>query len=244
MTLVLSAATGGNWDDGRLVTVTPSQTYTCTNIQNAATALFLYNASQNDHDIVLRVTTSNTVQPTIVTVPGTTGNQGLATIVAVNGAMTTTVSLSMTSDQPPNSQVQAFIGSVAFPINTNGINNKPLPENGQPQNFNKFTRFYDVPASTWYALTLTSNISQFMCALFAGNSSSMTIYCLNPGPNSAANVQQADPGNPVTVKFIQAANPPQKLQTNIFGNGQQYVFINADSVQNSQSATIALQKLG
>lgn len=245
MVNIVTAASNGNWDDGRLVTVTPGSTYTCTNVQNAATGIFLYNASNTDHDISLWVTTANVAAPVKVTVPGTTGQQGLATIVAVNGSVTGTVSVSMDATQPSNSQVQAFLGSTAFPINTAGITNTSLPTNGSTQSFQKFTRFYDVPASTWYSLTLTSNVTQFLCAQFAGSASGFTVYCLNPGPNAAASVVQADPNNPVAVKFVvPTSGQEQKLQQNLFGNGQQYVWINADSIQNSQSATISLQQIG
>lgn len=244
---VMTAASNGNWDNGGLVTLTPnapSNSYQCTNIQNAATGLFLYNASGNDHDIVVYVTTSNSAVPKKVTVPGTTGQQGLATIVAVNGATTNTVTLTMAAGQPAQTQVQAFLGSLAFPMG-GGIANNPMPDNGQPQNFTKFSRYYTVPASQWYELAIQSNVNQFMCAQFGPGQSAFTVYCVNPGPNAAANVVQADDQNPVAVKFIQATTgQPQKISTNLFGNGQQVVWINADSIQNSQNATISLMKLG
>jgi hypothetical protein len=247
MATFISAASAGNWDDGRLVTLTVnpgSNSYVCNTIQNAATALFLYNSANTDHDTLVTVVTSNQVQPVIVTVPGTTGNQGLATIVLINGSTTNSVTLSMTIGQPADSQIQAFLGSVAFPINTAGINNIALPENGAVQNFNKFTRFYDVPASTWYQLALTSNVTQFFCTQFGQGGGVVNIYCLNPGPNPVASVVQADAANPVPYKLIlPTSGVPQKIVTSIFGNGLQMVWINADSVNNSQSATIALQKL-
>lgn len=247
MISVMTAASNGNWDNGGLVTLTPnagSNSYQCTNIQNAATALFLYNASGNDHDIVVWVATSNQAAPKKVTVPGTTGNQGLATIVAINGTTTNTVTLTMASGQPAATQVQAFLGSLAFPMG-GGIANKPMPDNGQMQGFDKFTRYYTVPASQWYEFALQSNVNQFMCAQFGPGQSAFTVYCVNPGPNSSANVVQADDGNPVAVKFIQATSgQPQKLTGTLFGNGSQVVWINADSIQNSQSASISLMKLG
>ncbi len=43
----------------------------------------------------------------------------------------------------------------------------------------------------------------------------------------------------VTVNSV----PGQTLPWNLQGNGQQLVWINADSVQSSQSATIAIQSL-
>lgn len=243
----MEAVSNGNWDNGGLVTLTPnagSNTYQCTNIQNAATGLFLYNASGNDHDITVWVTTANASSPTKVIVPGTTGNQGLATIVAINGAATNTVTVTMAAGQPAQTQVQAFLGSLAFPMG-GGISNNSMPDNGQPQSFNKFSRYYTVPASQWYEFSLESNVDQFMCAQFGPGQSSFTVYCVNPGPNAAANVVQADPANPVAVKFIQSTDgQKQKLSSTLFGNGQQVVWINADSVQNSQSATIALSKLG
>ncbi|WNG42855.1 hypothetical protein F0U60_01155 [Archangium minus] len=248
MAISLEALTNGNWDDGRLVTVTPnpsSNSFVCNNIQNSATCLFLYNSANTDHDIVVTVKTSNSAAPVHVTVPGTTSQKGLATLVLINGMVTNAVTLSMGSDQPADSQVQAFLGSVAFPINTSGIKNLQLPENGSVQNFTQFTRFYDVPGSTWYQLTLTSSVYQFYCAQFGPGGSALTIYCLNPGPYAEAQVVQADNNNPVPYKFMRppSGQPQQKIVQSIFGNAQQWVWINADSITNSQSATIALQGL-
>jgi hypothetical protein len=247
MVSILQAGNGGNWDDGRLVSLTPvspQNSYLCTNIQNAATAMFLYNASGNDHDILVNVKTSNMVAPATVRVPGTTGNQGLATIVAINGTTTTDASLTMNPGQPSGTIVQAFLASLAFPMG-GSIPNQQLPDNGALQRFGKFCRFYNALASTWYSLTLQSNVYQFMCAQFGPGQNAMTIYCLNPGPNAASNVVQADPQNPVKVQFItpDPSTPQQQIVRSIFGNGgQQLVWINADSIQDSQNATVALLK--
>lgn len=244
---VLANAQNGNWDGGQLVTLTVnpgSNNYTCNNIQNEATAIMLYNSAGTDHDTVITVTTANSAAPVKVTVPGTTGNQGLATIVLVNGSVTNSVTVNMTPDQPSDSQVQAVIVSLAFPINTSGISNNQLQANGQKQSFTKFSRFYSVPASNWYQLDLQSNVTQFFCTQFGLGSNSVTIYCLNPGPNPAASVVQADANNPVAYKIIVPADgQQQKISQSIFGNGQQVVWMNADSIQNSQNATIALTNL-
>lgn len=245
---IFASETNGNWDDGRLVTLNTqagSNKYTCNAIQNGATGLFLYNSANIDHDITVTVLTANSSAPQKITVPGTTGNQGLASIVLVNGNFTNSVTLSITADQPSDSQVSAFLCSLAFPINTAGIKNLQLPTNGTPQSFNAFTRFYSVPASTWYQMTLQSNVTQFYTAQFGPGTSDVSIYCVNPGPNAAAQVFQADPNNQVVYKFIQPApnQPQQKVTASLFGNGQQFVWIDADSVQNSQEATIALQQL-
>ena len=238
-------ATTGNWDDGRLVTLDKNNNqYVCTNIQNGANGIFLYNSAGTDHDTTVTIVTANLAAPVKVVVPGTTGNQGLASIVLVNGNATNTVTISLTSDQPADSKISAFIGSLAFPINTAGINNSSLPVNGSTQKFAAFTRFYAVPASTWYQMNLQSNITQFYTVQFGPGSSDITIYCVNPGPSPVANVYQADPANPVSYKFIlPASGQPQKISSSIFGNGTQFVWINADSVQNSQQATISLQQL-
>ncbi|SOD39828.1 hypothetical protein [Nitrosovibrio sp. Nv4] len=239
-------ATPGNWDDGRLVTLDPSNNqYVCTTIQNGANGIFLYNAANADHDTTVTIVTTNATAPVKVIVPGTTGNQGLAAIVLVNGNVTNTVTISLTSNQPADSKISAFIGSLAFPINTSGINNKSLPVNGVTQNFTAFTRFYAVPASTWYQMNLQSNITQFYAAQFGPGSSAVSIYCVNPGPLAEANIYQADPSNPVSYKFILPApnQPQQQIAASLFGNGSQFVWINADSIQNSQQATISLQQL-
>ena len=243
MTTFLMTSTVGNWDDGRLVYLTPGATFKCNNLQNAVTAVFLYNAANADHDTYVTVSVQNSVAPKRVLVPGVTADQGLATIVVVNGNVTNSVTVSMGADQPTDSKVSAFIGSLAFPLNTAGITNAKLPIDGNTYPFNRFTRYYQVLAAAWYQLVLTSNVYQFYAAQFGIDNTSLTVYCLNPGPNPQANVVQADDTNPIPVKLIlPTSGTAQKIVKQVFGNNQQAVWINADSVTDSQSATISLQQ--
>ncbi|WP_035481480.1 hypothetical protein [Gallaecimonas xiamenensis] len=228
-----------NWNNGQLLTLEQGMTATCTGNLNPGQlyCLFFYNAAQNDADTVVTVVWSNSQPPVQVLVPGTTGKQGLASLCFVNGDQTNTVSAAVTQGQP-GASVQTFIGSVKMPMESPGINNINLAPNGEPVPFRAFTRFYNVPASHWYQMTLTSDINQFITVQFEEQRAQVNIVNTTSNPTElvtyAGNAQQY-----VTINAV----PNQIYSWSLQGNGRQFVWINADSVQNSQSATISLQSL-
>jgi hypothetical protein len=135
-----------NWNNGQLITLSPGDTATCQQLNASQLyGLIFYNSAGNDAGANLSVVWSQSQPPATVHVPGTTGNQGLASVLFVNGSDTTTVSAAMLQNQP-GAQVQTYIASVKMPTDTSGINNQSLPADGQPHSFNKFTRYYTVPA--------------------------------------------------------------------------------------------------
>ncbi|CAA7614258.1 hypothetical protein [Magnetospirillum sp. UT-4] len=227
-----------NWNDGRLVTLNPGDNATCSGGLNSGQlyALFFYNSANNDASTTVSVVWSNSNPPVTLTVPGTTANQGLAALCFVSGDDTNTVSVAVGT--ATSGQIQAFIGSVKMPTNTSGMNNTALPIDGKYHDFAKFTRFYAVPASHWYTGTLNSNINQFISVQFKETSAVVNI--LN---------QLVDPSNVIKyagncdaqVKINSVTN--QTYSWNFQGNGNQWVWINADSCQNTQTAKIALQSL-
>lgn len=230
--------TAYDWNGGQLLNLVPGDTATCQTLnQQQLYALFFYNSALNDAGAEAFVVWSNSQPPAKVFVPGTTSRQGLASILFVSGDDTTTVSVSVPQNQP-GVKLQSFIGSVKMPTNTAGINNQPLPADGQLHPFNTFTRYYAVPASHWYQAQIQSSINQFMSVQFTERT-------------AVVNVVNAmvDPG--LTIQAVGSANGMYKVQTtqkqtynySLQGNGQQMVWINADSVQNSQSASISLQSL-
>lgn len=232
-----------NWNQGQLITMAPGDTAICSGALNQGQiyGLFFYNSAQNDASTVVTVVGSNSQLPVTLTVPGTTANQGLAAICFVYGGDTSSVTASIGQGQP-GGKITAFICSVKMPTNTSGISNMQLPMNGQPQSFNYFNRFYCVPASNWYQAQITSNIKQFMCVQFV--ESQATVYIVNPIVSPSTNIAYyADAASYVKT---QSASPstPQTITWNLQGNGSQYVFMNADSPQDSQSATIEMQSLG
>jgi hypothetical protein len=228
-----------NWNKGQLITFGQGDTATCAGGLNVGQlyCLFFYNQAGNDASTTVQVVWSNSQPPVPVTVPGTTQQQGLAALCFVSGDQTNTVSAAITNAQP-GAQLQAFIGSVKMPVDTTGINNKQMPMDGSVQPFKAFTRFYAVPASHWYAAQIQSNINQFISVQFSETRATVNIVNQLVDPSSViayAGSSQAS----VTINSVTS----QTLAWNFQGNGQQQVWINADSVQNSQSATIAVQSL-
>lgn len=227
------------WNDGRLINLKGGDTATCAGGLNPGQlyALFFYNSAGNDADALVSVVWSNSNAPVQVVVPGTTANEGLAALCFVSGDDTNTVSASLSS-LAPGVQVQAFIGSVKMPVNTNGIQNTPLPLDGQPHSFDAFTRYYAVPASHWYQGYLQSNINQFISVQFKENSAVVNIVNQVSDPD---NVVKYAGNTRDLVKINGVSN--QTLPWTLQGNGRQIVWINADSCQNSQTAVISLQSL-
>ena len=228
-----------NWNDGRLITLQPGDTAACTGGLNSGQlyCLFFYNAAGNDSSTTVQVVWSNSQPPVAVTVPGTTANEGLAALCFVDGSQTNTVSVSVGNGQP-GAQIQAFIGSVKMPTNTSGINNVNLPLDGSVNDFEKFTRYYAVPASNWYSGQIQSDIDQFITVQFMEQNAVVNIVNAMANPSNVV-YYAGDSKTYVTVNTVNN----QTLNWNFQGNGQQLVWINADSVQNSQSATISMQSL-
>jgi hypothetical protein len=227
-----------NWDGGQVSKLTTGQNLTCTTLSPGQLyGIFLYNAAGNDNNATVWVTVGNN-PPQPVTVPGTTANQGLASIVLVSGNDNGTVAVAMLNQ--PNAQVQCWIGSVGMPTDTTGLNNQPLPDDGSAQPFAQYNRYYAVPPSSWQALTLTSSLTQFISVQFQENFA--TIYILNPlGPTPP--VYPMGSVTPSSYSVVFAKNPASSIVQTFPGNGTQLVWMNADSSQNSQNATISLQPL-
>jgi hypothetical protein len=229
-----------DWNDGRLITLTPGDTATAEGALNARQlyGLFFYNSAQNQADAQVTVVWSGSHPPATVVVPGTTANQGLASVLFVSGNDTNTVSAALLQGQP-GVQVQCFIGSVKMPTNTAGMNNLQLPADGQMHPFDKFTRYYTVPQSHWYAAMLQSNINQFISVQFAEQAAK--VYVVNKTSDPSLHVQAV---GQASRQYEIEATSFQSISWNLQGDGTQVVWINADSVQNSESAAgISLQSL-
>ncbi len=229
-----------NWNNGQVIVLNPGDTATCTGGLNPGQiyALFLYNSAGNDADATINVVWSNSQPPVSVTVPGTTSNEGLAALCFVSGDDTNTVAVSM-GQQAAGTQVQAYIGSVKLPMDyTYGMTNPELPADGQNHPFEKFTRYHAVPESHWYSCQLQSNINQFISVQFKENFAN--VYIVN---------QLVDPANVIKYvngcdKFVKVEGvTKQTISWSLQGNGRQIVWLNADSTQNAQTASISLQSL-
>lgn len=233
-----------NWDGGQRVFLDVGETATCTSLINQLYAIFLYNENGADKDITINVTGSNQSAPVRISVPGTTAGQGLATIMLLDGSQTNSISVNVDATSPEG--VDAWIGSLSMPTNTSGLSNKTLPSDGQPQNFSKYCRYYAIPATHWYNLTLKSGIDQYYSVQFTEGL--VTVFCVNPTQASAGsspNVHFFTNFNEATsYKYVPAqTSSPQTIQYSLQGNGKQTVWMNADSSQNSNDATITLASL-
>lgn len=230
-----------DWKDGRLLTMSPGDTATCAGGLNAGQlyGLFFYNSAGADADAIVDVVWSQSHAPAQVTVPGVTQKQGLASVLFVSGNDTSTVSAAMRTEQP-GTQIECFIGSVKMPTGP-GLNNQQLPTDGSTHPFQAFTRFYCVPASHWYGGTVTSNINQFIAVQFSEHHANVLVV------NAMKEYSTANP--PPTVKAVGSASfevscsMRQSLSWSMQGSGSQMVWINADSIQDSQTASINLQSL-
>lgn len=231
----------GNWDNGQVSTLSQGGTLTCTTLaKKQLYGIILYNSQQHDQNADVEVNWSNSQPPVKVTVPGTTANQGSASIVLVSGNDTSTVAVSIIQTSA-NPQVQCWLGSVSMPIDTSGLNNRELPIDGQSMPFGKYDRYYAVPPASWQALTISSSITQFISVQFQEYFA--TIYIVNPTKHATARVTALGSVSSDDYAIVKAKNPPRTISYNLQGDGTQWVWMNADSSGNSDSATISLQSL-
>ncbi|MFD1884523.1 hypothetical protein [Paenibacillus wenxiniae] len=229
-----------NWNNGQLITLGVGDTATSNGSLNWGQlyALIFYNSASANTSTNVTVV-AGSLPPKIVTVPGTTAQQGLASVVFFNGSDSNTISASILQGET-GSQIQAFIASVKMPLDTTGINNVSLQADGQYHAFNKFTRYYTVPASHWYQGTLKSNINQFISIQF--KESSAIVNVLNAPDGTTVHVDGL--GIAATQnQFKIYTTPASTYSWSVRGDGTQYVWVNADSAQDSQDAAISLQSL-
>ncbi|QBF26843.1 hypothetical protein EXN22_14500 [Pseudomonas tructae] len=236
-------ATQTNWNGGQRLTLKGGDTATCTTLQPGQLyGIFIYNSAQNDKDATVNVVWSNSQPPCSITVPGTTANAGLASMGFVSGTDTQTVSVSIPTNSSL-SQVEIWLGSVGMPTNTAGLSNQQLQANGDQYPFNKYNRYYAVPPSKWMNLTIASTITQFISCQF--REAQATVFVVNETSNGLLPKQVTKMGptasedGAVTIKSTSIQNISYNLQ----GDGSQWVWMDADSPQDSQSASISLQSL-
>jgi hypothetical protein len=243
----LSATEPLNWDDGRLIVLSAGQTAKCENlVKDQLYAVLLYNTSQIDVNAVVTVVWSNTVPPSQVTVPGTTSDGAPANFVFVSGADTDFVSISLSAGTAAT--VTAFIVSISMPLNTtsktdtNGLNNAVLPGDGQFHSFGKYDRYYTQQYSGWRSVKIQNLSTQFICLQILKSSAKVVVVNLGSGiANGQVSIFGPTANQTGTVLIDQ--NTYQNYTANISGDGETWVWMNADNKQNSQNAQIALQLL-
>ncbi len=231
-----------NWNGGQRITLYPGDTATCTTLRPGQIyGIFIYNSAQNDNNASVTVIAGNQIIEQI-TVPGTTANAGVASIGFLSGDDAQTVSVSLPSNGGI-SQVQVWLGSVSMPTDTSGLNNQPLPPDGQPHEFNKYSRYYSVPTASFHRLTIVSTITQFISCQF--RQSKATVFVVNETLNGLLNGQVKTIGPTASQQgnVVISSTQIQSISETLQGDGTQWVWMNADSEDNSEKATIALQSL-
>lgn len=229
-----------NWNGGQRITLTPGDTATCTTLRPGQIyGIFCYNSAQHDNNARLTVVWSNSQPPAFVTIPGTTANAGLASMFFVSGSDTQTVSCSLPQDASI-AKVEVWIGSVSMPTNTSGLTNRALPMDGSQQPFNKYVRYFAVPASKWYQLRIGSVITQYISCQF--RQSRAVVFVVNQTVNGLLPDQIVAVGS-AAAQVETSQTTQQYVEENLQGDGTQWVWMNADSQQDSQQATISLQPL-
>lgn len=237
------AASQINWNGGQRITLNAGDTATCTTLRPGQLyGIFIYNSAGADNNADVSVVWSNSQPPAKITVPGTTANAGLASMGFVSGTDTQTISVSL----PTNSeiaQVEVWLGSTSMPTNTSGLSNNPLQANGDQYPFNKYNRYYAVPPSKWMNLTISSKITQFISCQF--RQSEATVFVVNETSNGLLKGQITKMGPTASEDGVvtKSTSAIQSISNNFQGDGTQWVWIDADSQQDSSSATISLQSL-
>lgn len=232
-----------NWNGGQRISLRAGDVARCTTLRPGQLyGIFIYNSAQNDNNAQVNVVWSNSQPPVPITVPGTTANAGLASMGFVSGTDTQTISISL----PQNSgiaQVEAWLGSVSMPTNTSGLSNRTLPADGEPYPFNKYSRYFTVPPSKWMQLTITSVINQFISCQF--RQATATVFVVNETSNGLLPGQVTSMGPTASASGAVniSSSQIQSIEESLQGDGTQWVWMDADSQQDSQTATISLQSL-
>lgn len=239
--MTLSDTIALDWNDGRLLSLSAGQTAKCESlVKDQLYAILLYNTSQIDVDAAVTVVWSNTVPPSKVTVRGSTDEAAPASFVFVSGSDTEFVSISLSPSSAAS--IEAFIISISMPLNTQGLNNAVLPDDGQFHLFEKYDRYYAESTAGWRSVTIENRLTQFICLQIL--QSTATIFVINLGSGLAdGQVSKFGPTpNAIgTVEINQISY--QSFQVNLQGDGGTCVWMNGDSPQNSANAEIALQEL-
>lgn len=229
-----------NWNGGQRITLRSGETAQCsTLVQGQLYGIFLYNSAQNDQDTTVNVDWSNSSPPKPVKVPGTTANLGLASLCFVSGTDTQTIKISVSSGSGTAS-VDAWLGSVGMPTDTSGLDNGPLPSDGVAHPFDKYRRYYAVPSSTWHQLTITSPNVQFISAQF--QTAKAVVNVVRETANGVGD-QVSHVGDTAKDQYEVNSSGNNSIQTNLIGGGMQFVWVNADSQQDSDDSTISLQEI-
>ncbi len=201
----------------------------------------LYNSSQNDQIADVIVVWSNDVPPAHVNLPGTTGNGGPAALAFVSGSDTDFLTLSLGAASAAT--VDAVLVSATMPTNTQGLLNVVLPADGLLHDLPKHTRYHAVPPTGWSQLTLVDKTSQLVS--FQIRKACAIVRVLNKATGLfEGQVQKFGPtANADGTVDIQEIAYQTFVDPAVKGDDQTWVWMSADSLDNSLNGQIGLQGL-
>jgi hypothetical protein len=231
-----------DWNAGQLITLSSGQRAVCQQLrQGQLYCVYLYNSTGHDQDINVTIVWSGSMPPVTVTVPGTTGNQGMAGLCFVSGNDTNTIRASISASVSGQS-IQAWICSVGMPTNTTGITNSKVSYDTRMA-YAKLDRYFVVPSSTWYSMTIQSNLNQFISVMFTQSAAVVDVLSKTVGGLNPSQIQYAGPTaqQPGVVTLNQ--HTQTTYTTQFQGNGMQWVWMSASSEQDANSATLEIDQL-
>lgn len=201
----------------------------------------LYNVSPNDQNADVIVVWSNDIPPAHVTLPGTAAGQGTAAMVFVSGTDTDFLTLSLGATS--TAMVEAVLVSTTMPTNTTGLVDAVLPADGQMHAFPKHTRFHAVPPTGWSQLTIEDVNSQFLSFQILRDKAIVRVLNLATGLYDGQLRIFGDTASAKGVVETQEISYQSFVDPAVHGDGQTWVWMSADSTQNSINAKIGLQGL-
>ncbi|MDP5212585.1 hypothetical protein ORJ66_05970 [Pseudoalteromonas tunicata] len=232
-----------NWDDGRLIQLEEGQTAICTSlVYGQMYCLVVYNVSQHDRNIELKATWSNQQSPATLIVPGTTANEGNASLILVSGNDTSTISIAIT--QGNGGKLECWLVSTSMPTNLQGLNSKELAADGANYQMPKELIYHSVMNSGWYQLTVINKQTQSV--VIQMSQQQLIIFVVNPitQPNinllALGTVQE---GKQYLLQMPISGEQPQRTNALIQGKGEQLIWFGTSSQQDLENTIISLQSL-
>ncbi|MDA7427124.1 hypothetical protein PGB28_01535 [Primorskyibacter aestuariivivens] len=202
----------------------------------------VYNSSQHDQTADLNVVWTNRKPPVTVTIPGTTGDASMATMLFVSGTDTDFFSLSLGAFSAATLEI--LLVSVSMPANASGITNTALDADGKVYPFPKFTRYHAVPPQGWSSISMASATHQFISIQMHKQRAKVIVLNKSVTGLHAGQVQTFGPTASKDTVVQPVFVCQQHYENNqIKGTGQSIVWMCTDSVPNARDAKIALQSL-
>ena len=168
--------------------------------------------------------------------------RGLASLVLVSGSDTSTISVAIT--QTDDAEIECWLGSLGMPTNTSGLSVHRLSDDGRSRPLLKGYRYFAMPTSSWYQLTIENKFNQSITVQF--QQQKVIIYIVNPAADPqvlVTSVGSIKQGQDYLIMKPPKGEQPQRIRSTLQGNGTQWVWMSADSKQDSQHTSITLQSL-